>query len=329
MTATFHKTIFDRMPNAAMVLDKQLVYVDANPAYCQAVQRTKSELIGNYIFDVFPDTPERVADVKAVFEATLGGEVTHLDAQPYKLELPNGEIEDRIWQISQFPIRCDAGLVEYMVQRAVDVTEREELRKQRDMVTAELHHRVRNALAVVQSIADHTARSTDDTESFLESFNGRLAAMNRNFAALTDSHWTGLDFETVIRTELEPYAGPVLNRVKFDGAPVKLSVRASKTTSMFVHELITNASKYGFLSVETGHLHTRWWIEDATLCADWHESGLENLTPPETLGFGFKLFGMMPNMNVTHRFEPDGLKLSFRVPVSVSVTSGEVSFADE
>ena len=314
------------MPNAAMVLDKDLVFVDANPAYCRSVQRKKSELIGNYIFDVFPDRPDRVAEVKAVFDATLAGEATRLEAQPYKMERSDGTLEDRIWHISQFPIHCDEGKVEFMVQRAEDVTEREELRKQRDVVTAELHHRVRNALAVIQSIAEHTALATSDTESFLQSFNGRLAAMSRNFAALTESHWSGLDFESVVRTELEPYAGPVMDRVTFEGEPIKLSVRASKTTSMFVHEMVTNASKYGFLTSETGRLHARWWIDGEMLCAEWKESGLEQLKPPSGAGFGFQLFDMMPNMNVQHQFEPDGLRLSFRVPVSVSLASGEISF---
>ncbi len=312
-----------------MVLDKDLLYVDANPAYCTAVQRKKSELIGNYIFDVFPDTPQRVSEVKAVFEATLAGEHTHLEAQPYKLKMENGDIEDRIWQISQFPIQDNDDKVEFMVQRAQDVTEREELRKQRDLVTAELHHRVRNVLAVVQSIAEHTALSTEDTQSFLKSFNGRLAAMSRNFSALTEAHWTGLDFETVVRTELEPYAGPAMDRVNLEGDPVKLSVRACKTTSMFVHEMVTNASKYGFLSTPKGTLHARWWIEDDMLRAEWKESGLTNMAPPSELGFGFQLFDMMPNMNVEHAFEPDGLRLSFRVPVSVSVVSGEVSFDED
>lgn len=329
MAATFHKTIFDRMPNAAMVLDTNLVFVDANEAYCKSVQRQKSDLIGHYVFEVFPDTPERIAPVMEVFKRTLAGEATRMDAQPYKLELADGTIEDRIWQISQFPIRCDKGEVQFLVQRAEDVTEREELRTQRDLVAAELHHRVRNTLAVVQSIADHTAQTTSNIKSFLKSFNGRLAAMSRNFSALTEAHWTGLDFKTVILTGLEPYAGPAMDRVSLQGDPIKLTVRASKTTSMFVHELVTNASKYGFLACETGRLQARWWIEDDLLRAEWHESGLHDLTPPDETGFGFQLFDMIPNMNVQHQFEPDGLKISFRVPVRVSVATGEVSFDED
>ena len=122
MSATFHKTIFDRMPNAAMVLDTDLVFVDANEAYCKSVQRKKSDLIGNYVFDVFPDTPERIAPIKAEFERTLAGEATRMEAQPYKLELADGTVEDRIWQISQFPIRCDEGKVEFIDPPDVELT---------------------------------------------------------------------------------------------------------------------------------------------------------------------------------------------------------------
>ncbi|GAB5456285.1 MAG: hypothetical protein Hens2KO_25140 [Henriciella sp.] len=316
------------MPNAAMILNTDLVYVDANEAYCRAVQRTKEQLLGNYIFDVFPDTPERIDDVRAVFERTLAGENTMLEAQPYRLDLPDGRVEERLWQIAQFPIYCDEGHVQYLVQRAEDVTEREALRDQRDLVTAELNHRVRNTLAVVQSVAEQTGLVSDDIESFLSSFNGRLGAMSRNFAALTDSHWQGLDFETILRGEIEPYAGPVLDRVTVDGSPVKLTVRASKFTSMMVHELVTNASKYGFLTSAKGQLSLRWWIADDRLFANWTESGLENIQAPEKFGFGFQMFDMMPNIDVEYVFEPTGLNLLFSVPVVLSVETGEVAFTD-
>lgn len=326
MSALFHKTIFDRMPNAAMVLNTDLVYVDVNDAYCDSVQRQKSDLIGNYVFDVFPDTPERIAPVMEAFQQTLAGEPVRLDAQPYKLVLANGDIEDRIWQITQFPIRCDEGNVEYLVQRCEDVTEREELRQQRDLVTAELNHRVRNTLAVVQSIAEHTGLVSNDIESFLQSFSGRLSSMSRNFAALTDSHWSGLDFEGILRAELAPYAGPALDRVTLTGAPTKLIVRASKTTSMLVHELVTNASKYGFLTAETGCLKVRWWLEEDQFHVVWQETGLRDVRAPDTTGFGFQLFDMFPNIEVDRAFRPDGLTISIRVPVSLSVKTGELAF---
>lgn len=312
------------MPNAAMILDTNLVFVDANGAYCQAVQREKADLIGHYVFDAFPDTPERIAPVLDSFQRTLKGETIQMDAQPYKLETATGEIEDRIWQVSQFPIYCEAGKIEYVVQRCEDVTEREGLRKQRDLVTAELNHRVRNTLAVVQSVAEHTGYASQDIPTFLKSFSGRLSAMSRNFSALSDSHWQGLDFESIIRTELIPYAGPILDRITLEGPRLTMNVKATKDTSMLVHELITNASKYGFLTNAEGQLSIRWWIDQNELKVTWHESGLMGVEPPSADGFGFQLFELMPNIRVERAFEADGLKLQFSVPFQI--VSDEIVF---
>lgn len=307
-----------------MVLDTDLVFVDANEAYCQAVQKQASELIGHHVFDVFTELPERVQAAMENFQKTLAGESLQLDALSFQLNTAGGQTEDRILQVSQFPIRCEAGKVQFIVQRFVDVTEREELRKERDLVTAELNHRVRNTLAVVQSVAEHTGLAAQDYQSFLESFQGRLSAIARNFAALSESHWQGLDFGSVIRAELEPYAGPVLDRISIDGPALTLSVKATKDTSMLLHELITNASKYGFLSRQDGRLSLWWSIENNVFQVNWHESGMDGITVPARTGFGFQLFGMMPNVNVEREFAPDGLKLKVEIPVNI--VANEVVF---
>ena len=319
MSKSIFQSIFEDMPNAAMILDSDLKFVAANDAYCKAVQRTRAQLIGNNLFDVFPDSPERMQSVSELFQKTLAGEPTKLEAQPYMMHHPDGTVEERIWQIAQFPITCETEGSTFLVQRAEDVTEREALRQQRDLVSAELNHRVRNTLAVVQSIADHTGLASPDIETFLNSFNGRLAAMSRNFAALTDSHWHGLDLEEILRTELDPYAGLVFDRISADGPPVTLTVRASKFTSMLVHELITNASKYGFLTEPDGRLSMRWWLDDTLLHCEWWETGMHGVTQPESLGFGFQLFDMMENIEVEYDFKPTGLKLHFSVPIALSV----------
>lgn len=316
MKASF-ETLFQRMPQASMVLDTNLAYIAANAAYCRAVERSRNELMGRYIFDVFPDTPERLEPVLEVFNRTLAGEVTTLENQPYKLQMPDGRILDRLWDLEQFPIYSETGDVKYMVQYCEDVTEREALREQRDLVSAELNHRVRNTLAVVQSVAEHTGEAARDYESFLQSFQGRLSAIGRNFAALSESHWQGLDLESVVSAELEPYAGPVLERISIDGPKLTLSVKATKDTSMLVHELITNASKYGFLTQSSGRLSIGWRIEDGILRVTWRESGLEGISVPVRTGFGFQLFELMPNVSVERHFAPDGLKLDVEIPVAI------------
>lgn len=317
--------LFERMPQASMVLDRQLVVITANDAYCRAVERTRDELIGNYIFDVFPDTPERIEPVLDVFRKTLAGQVTKLEKQPYKLQMPDGRILDRLWDIEQFPVYTDTGEVDSLVQYCEDVTEREALRSERDLVSAELNHRVRNTLAVVQSVAEHTGLAAPDYQSFIQSFQGRLSAISRNFAALSESHWQGLDFESVFRSELEPYAGPVLERISINGPALTLSVRATKDTSMLVHELITNASKYGFLTQPEGRLSIEWRIEAGILLVTWRESGLDGILAPSRTGFGFQLFELMPNISVEKEFAPDGLKLKVEIPVNI--VSDELVFA--
>ena len=79
MSRQLHKTIFDGMPNAAMILDANLNFVDANQAYCRAVQRDRADMIGKYVFDVFPDTPERIAPVLDAFRKSLAGEAVQMD----------------------------------------------------------------------------------------------------------------------------------------------------------------------------------------------------------------------------------------------------------
>jgi len=307
-----------------MILDSNLVFVDANDAYCKAVQRDKSEIIGKSVFDVFSATPERAALLKDSFVKTLAGETTSIDPQIVSLKIAGDQLDDRMLKIVQFPVRCEEGGVNYMVQRWEDVTEREELRQQRDLVAAELNHRVRNTLAVVQSVAEHTGHASADIEAFLKSFSGRLAAIGRNFAALSESHWQGLDFESIIRTELQPYTGPVLDRISIQGPPLTFSVKATKDTSMLVHELVTNASKYGFLTVPTGKLSIDWTVVDGVLNVSWIETGLVDLRVPDREGFGFQLFDLMPNITVDKRFEPDGLKLMFSVPIKI--VEDEITF---
>ena len=319
MGTSLHSTIFATMRDPAMILDADFKFVDANQSYCTLVQMTREQLIGQDFMDLFISSPDEKAFATNLFERTLAGERTKVGALPFKSGMPDGAVEERIWQAVQFAVTCGDTGDTYLVQRAEDVTERERLRKQRDMVTAELNHRVRNALAVVQSVADHTGEVSSDIKTFLDSFNGRLAAISRNFAALTDAHWQGLDFREILESELEPYSGLFQDRIEMSGAPTRMNVRASKFSSMLVHELITNASKYGFLTSETGKLSLRWWIEDAVFYGEWWETGMEGVQAPDEMGFGFQLFDMMENIDVEYEFLPTGLKLCFSVPTSLSV----------
>lgn len=318
-------TAFEHMPQAAMIIDRTHTFVNVNRAYCKAVQRAREDVVGRYVFDVFPDSRERIKITQKIFNASLNGETTRLLNQPFKLLMPDGRFEDRLWDIEQHPIHASDGTITSMVQFCDDVTEREALRKERDLVSAELSHRVRNTLAVVQSVAEHTGYASSSIAQFLSSFSGRLSSIGRNFTALSEANWRGLDLEQVIKIELAPYAGPTLDRISISGPKLTMSVKATKDASMIIHELITNASKYGFLTKPGAALEIRWQLQDNSLNVEWLETGMSGVKDPEHTGFGFQLFDMFPTVELQKVFADDGLKLTARIPVTVD--ADELSFA--
>lgn len=307
-----------------MTLDRELKFKNANQAYCRAVDRNKEDLIGRYLFDAFPDTEERIEPFLDALCKSLEGDITHLELQPYKLLLSTGGFEDRLWDIKNQPLYSTDGDIIGVVQYCEDVTEREALRKERDLVVAELKHRVRNTMSVVQSVAEHTLRASNSLDDFHNGFTGRLMAMSRNFTMLCDSNWRGLDLETVLRTELEPYLDSDSDRVFVRGEAFTLSVKSTKDAAMIFYELITNALKYGFLSVPEGKVEVSWEFDGDYLHVFWKETGLKNLQPPIQNGFGFELMEMFPNLDLEKKFESNGLKLSASIPANIA--AGQITF---
>lgn len=324
MTTTDFALNYQRMPQASMTLDRELKFKNANDAYCHAVARNKKDLIGQYLFEAFPDTAERIQPFLDALRKTLDGDITHLEQQPYKLLLSDGRLEDRLWNIENQPLYSTEGDIIGVVQYCEDVTEREALRRERDLVAAELMHRVRNTMSIVQSVAEHTFRASDTMDDFHKGFTGRLMSMSRNFTMLCETKWRGLDLETVLRTELEPYLGTDSNRIIIRGDPFTLSIKSTKDAAMIFHELTTNALKYGFLSVPDGKVQVSWDFDDGVLKVFWKESGLTNLKPPTRKGFGFELMEMFPNLGLEKTFESDGLKLSASIPASIA--EGQITF---
>lgn len=312
------------MPIASMTLDRDLIFKNANQAYSRAVRRNREDLVGKYVFDAFPDSEERVEKVKTAFLQTLAGEITKLQLVPYQLLLPDGSMEDRLWDIENQPLYSTEGDIIGLVQFCEDVTEREAFRKERDLVSAELMHRVRNTMAVVQSVADHTGAVSNDIDEFLHGFKGRLMALSRNFTALSDANWQGLYLDEILTAELEPYVGSGSDRVSVNGDKFLLSIKSTKDASMILHELATNASKYGFLSVPDGRLEVAWSFDGGSLSVSWSETGLVGLEPPAHQGFGFQMLDLFPNLGLTKEFAPDGLKLTAQIPADI--VSGQVAF---
>lgn len=158
----------------------------------------------------------------------------------------------------------------------------------------ELNHRVKNTLATVQSIAAQSLRQTGDVESVRRNFEDRLIALSHAHNLLTRDAWRGANLAELAEIELRPYAGADRSRIEIVGPAVWLSPNTAVAMSMALHELTTNAVKYGALSNPTGHVSLEWTLSDAgaeqeRLTLIWEEQGGPPVAPPKRRGFGSRL----------------------------------------
>lgn len=313
--------LFDRTHSACMALDRDLRFVYANEAYLQTTKTTREHLLGQIVFDAFPDTTERMARVEEIFQTAFQGTPSVMDEEPYELIGKDGEVSTRYWRAQQLPFLGEDGSVTHVVQFAADVTDEIELRERNQVISDELDHRVKNMFAVIAAIIAMTRKSSDTIESYQKSLQARIVAMGRTHTALSASKWTGLALSEIIEAELEPFVSPTDLSVTLDGPDIVLTAKSAQDASMIVHELSTNAAKYGCFSQQGGRLDIAWRVDVGTreLCVDWIESGLSGVAEPTETGFGFQLGDWMPNLRIERRFRPEGLETRFRIAQDIAV----------
>lgn len=226
-------------------------------------------------------------DLPRVREAILAAART---GEPYKIEHRSFRAGDGavIWILSAgTPVRGANGKVTRILGVVQDITERKTAEAQRETLVAELDHRVKNVLASVQSMAMQSARKAPSLPVFMKTFAGRLKAMASAHALLTAARWRGADVKHIVTAEL---GGLSANQTRWEGPEVVLTPRATNALALALHELATNAVKFGALSVEAGRVDVRWVIDaGGGLVLDWVESGGPPVSPPSRQGFGATL----------------------------------------
>jgi PAS domain S-box-containing protein len=186
------------------------------------------------------------------------------------------------------PLRDAQGNPCGAVAAFVDITDRKRAEQQRDLLIAELSHRVKNTLATVISIAQQSFSRTPDVDEARRSFDSRLRALARTHSRLAEANWSGVSFEAMLLDELAPYSRDDGSNVRVSGPPLALTAKCSLTLGMTVHELATNAAKYGALSTEEGSVDVAWHVdsENRQLRISWTEAGGPTVSPPRHSGFG-------------------------------------------
>jgi PAS domain S-box-containing protein len=209
--------------------------------------------------------------------------------RPYEVEhrVPHGEGAAG-WVLSAgTPLRGADGRVERVIGVLQDITDRKTADAQRETLVAELDHRVKNVLASVQSLALQSARKAPSLDTFLKTFAGRLKAMASAHTLLTATRWRGASVHHIAAAEL---GGLSSGQTRWEGPEVFLTPRATNALALALHELATNAVKFGALSTDDGQVDLRWRLEpDGGLVFEWAESGGPLPGTPSHEGFGATL----------------------------------------
>ncbi len=225
------------------------------------------------------------------------------------------------------PLRDSAGRLVGAVNMLVDVTERKRAEEHRALLIRELHHRVRNTLAMIQGMMGVTARLSSSFPEFQDAFIGRIAAVSKTHTALLESKSLAVSLADLLRNELGFHERD--GRVSLSGPDLELPSDLAVPVAMAVHELTRNAVRYGALSAPAGALMVNWGIEQPpedgrtesgwVLRFDWTEQNGPPAAPPARQGFGSRMLTLVLPAQTGARVEQDyraeGLRLRAIIPL--------------
>ena len=277
------RAIVDTAVDAIIVIDEEGLIQSINPATERILGYAPGEIVGKNVSLLMPGAEAAVHDKYiATYLRTgkakiigIGREVDHRrkDGSVFTADLAVAE-----WRL---------GGKRYFTGTIRDITERKRHDKELQLLLREVNHRAKNMLAVVQAIARQTAATTPD--QFIERFGERVRALGAGQDLLVKNEWKGVELDELIRSQLAHFADLIGTRIELRGGPLVISAFAAQTIGMAIHELATNAGKYGALSNSVGRLEVEWGLEPTekggeTFGMSWVERGAAIVTAPTERG---------------------------------------------
>ena len=276
---------------------------------------TPEEIIGKPITTVIPDEL-RSEETEILAKLRRGERIEHFDTVRVAKDGRRIDIS-----LTVSPLRNKKGEIVGASKVARDVTERKHAEALQRLLIDELNHRVKNTLAIVQSLASQSLAHTNSPERFLATFSGRLQALSNAHDLLVRERMQGIQLHELIRSQLSPdCAGP--EDIQISGANVTIRGTLVTHLALVLHELATNARKYGALAAPGGQLNIRWNRKPGTsniLALTWQETGLSGIVAPETTGFGTQLITRTLSSNggtASLEYLPDGVCASIEFVVA-------------
>ena len=269
-----------------------------NPAFGQE----PSEVIGRFDSDIFERAEDAAATEAIKREAIRTGTPTRGEV------LIHSEGVDRYYDLLVDPMVDAAGHIKGVRCASIDITERKREQQHIRLLMREVNHRSKNMLTLVQAVARQTAaKKTDD---FLGRFDERLRALAASQDLVVKNEWRGADLDELLLSQLSHFKDLIGSRIELKGPPQFISASASQTIGMAIHELGTNAGKYGALSNGNGRIDVLWRLErdgegHDVFVMDWRESDGPPVSPPTHRGFGSTLISRIVEVSLNAEVELD------------------------
>lgn len=316
------KAVFDAAPVGLGVWDRDFRFVHINRKLAEMNGLPAEAHIGRTVQELLPDLDDP-AGIHEIWTQILETGEPKSDIEVSGTTPANPGMT-RHWREQFFPVRSPDGVIG-VAAIAEDVTESKRANQQIDTLLGELNHRSKNMLTLISAIARQTARSHPD--DFLKHFQDRLSAM----AAAQDLLLTGstgvVDMEELMRSQLRPVIEAAEARVSLAGdGQITIPASKAQTLALALHELATNAMKYGSLSEKDGELAVSWNLApDGTVTVEWKERLGPIVAQPKTKGFGTKLIEtMVPSLidgNAVTNYDPEGLSWTLTFSADPTIQS--------
>jgi PAS domain S-box-containing protein len=232
--------------------------------------------------------------------------------------------EYRWFLMRALPLRDADGSVSGWLGTDIDIQDRKEAEQRQDLLTRELEHRVKNTLALVQAIAAQTFRNATDLAAAREAFSARLVSLGQAHDILVRTSWTATPIADLVRGALSVHRQGGTSRIRASGPDLTVAPKAALSLTMALHELATNATKYGALSTDDGRIDLRWHVlhgrEEPFFCLTWAEHGGPPVSKPTRRGFGSRLiersFVAEVGGKVHLEYQPTGVVCRIEAPLA-------------
>lgn len=316
----YAETIIETVRHPIVVLDGDLRVVSVNPAFCDTFACPVGDTVG-FLLNELDHGAWDIPELRRMLREALNADRT-FEGFPIEHEFPH--LGRRHMLLNARRLARGDRRPDLILLAIENVTKLVEAERRRDVLIGELSHRVKNTLAMVQSIASQTLRRSASLAEFKAAFDGRLHALGRAHDVLVQQDWASVELGQIVERTFDPYG--LGERIAADGPSLHLTPQAGVAMAMVLHELATNAVKYGALSNQGGRLRVTWRLEDGSAARRvrllWTESGGPPVTAPARRGFGTSLIehSIAQQLGGTARpeFRADGLRYEIAFPVGGS-----------